>query len=83
MLTTQMYIKGHPLNERDIVFRHIQGKAAREAVLVDFRPIKGSKTSELKARFDIVIGTIPEDPSEDTLQNRDGIPAGDNRNHGN
>jgi hypothetical protein len=30
---------------------------------------------ELKAQFDIVIGTTPEDPSKDITRNRDGIPA--------
>ena len=31
------------------------------SVLVDFKPIKNSKTGELAARFDLVIGWTPED----------------------
>lgn len=75
LLTTQMYIKGHPMNEQDFIFQHIQGKAARGAVLVDFKPIKGSPAGELEAHFDIVIGTTREDPSQDTFRNLDGIPV--------
>ncbi|MHC4269090.1 MAG: dioxygenase family protein [Planctomycetota bacterium] len=75
LLTTQMYIKGHPWNEKDFIFQRIQGKAAREAVLVDFKPTKESDTGELKAHFDIVLGTTPEDISKDINQNQDGIPT--------
>ncbi len=75
LLTTQMYINGHPWNKRDFIFQRIQGKEAREAVLVDFKPIKGSATGELKAQFDIVIGVTPEDPSKDISRNRDGLPV--------
>jgi len=75
LLTTQMYIKGHPWNERDFIFQSIHGKEAREAVLVDFKPIRSSTTGELEAQFDIVIGVTPEDPSKDITRNRDGLPA--------
>ena len=57
--TTQCYIKGHPQNERDGIVRSLQGKA-REAVMVDFTPVKESRIGELAARFDIVMGFTPE-----------------------
>ena len=75
LLTTQMYINGHPWNERDFIFQRIRSKEAREAVLVDFKTIKGSTRGELKAQFDIVIGITPEDPSKDITRNHDGLPA--------
>ena len=59
-LTTQCYIKGDPQNERDGVFRGIPDAKARESVLVDFAPIKSSKTGELAAKFDVVLGLTPE-----------------------
>ena len=65
MLTTQCYVKGEPLNERDGPLQSIRDLKAREMLIVDFQPIKESKISELAANFDIVIGTTPEDPSED------------------
>ena len=59
-LTTQCYIKGHPGNDRDGVFRGIRDPKARESVMVDFDPLEGSKIGELAARFDIVMGFTPE-----------------------
>lgn len=58
--TTQCYIKGEPQNERDFVLRGIKDAKARESVIVDFAPIKGSRAGELAARFDIVLGFTPE-----------------------
>lgn len=57
--TTQCYVKGHPGNERDGVIRGIRDAKARESVIVDFTPIKGSRIGELVARFDIVLGFTP------------------------
>lgn len=60
LLTTQCFIKGHPGNEKDGVWRGIRGEQAREAVAVDFAPLKNSAIGELAARFDIVLGVTPE-----------------------
>jgi protocatechuate 3,4-dioxygenase, beta subunit len=57
--TTQCYIKGHPQNERDGVYRNIRGAKVRESVSIDFAPLKDSKAGELAAQFDIVLGTTP------------------------
>lgn len=66
LLTTQCYIKGHPQNDRDGVLRGIRDAKQRESVLVEFKPIEDSKTGELAARFDIVLGfTPPEAPHDD------------------
>jgi protocatechuate 3,4-dioxygenase beta subunit len=54
--TTQCYVKGEPQNAHDSVLKEIRDPRAREAVIVDFGPIPGSSTSELAARFDIVLG---------------------------
>jgi protocatechuate 3,4-dioxygenase beta subunit len=59
-LTTQMYIKGEPRNERDGVFGQLD-EAGRKAVAVDFKPLDGSKLGELTASFDVVLGVTPED----------------------
>jgi len=57
--TTQCYVKGEPLNERDGVLRGIKDAKARESVIVDFAPIKSSRAGELAAKFDIVLGFTP------------------------
>ena len=36
----------------------------RELVLVDFKPVPGSKIAELSAQFDLVIGRTPADTNE-------------------
>jgi protocatechuate 3,4-dioxygenase beta subunit len=60
LLTTQCYVKGERRNERDGIYRGIRDSKAREAVTVDFAPIKGSRNGELAARFDLVLGFTPE-----------------------
>jgi protocatechuate 3,4-dioxygenase beta subunit len=54
-LITQCYVKGEPENERDGVLRGIKDMKERASVIVDFTPVKSSRSEELAARFDIVI----------------------------
>ncbi len=54
--TTQLYIKGDPGNAKDQVLKALTDAKARESLMSDFLPIKGSKTGDLSARFDIVLG---------------------------
>jgi protocatechuate 3,4-dioxygenase, beta subunit len=56
---TQCYIKGHPQNERDGIYRGIRDNKARESVTIDFKPMKDSKAGELAANFDVVLGVTP------------------------
>lgn len=57
--TTQCYIKGHPGNQRDGIWRGIRNEKARESVTVDFVKVPDSRIGELAARFDIVLGFTP------------------------
>jgi len=61
LLTTQCFVKGHPQNDRDGIFRRIGDAAQRESLLADFQPLEGSRIGELTARFDVVLGSTPED----------------------
>ena len=65
LLTTQLFINGHPQNRRDGIFRAIRDPFDRELVLVDFVPVRGSRIGELSARFDIVIGATPDEERRD------------------
>ena len=58
LLTTQLYVRGHPLNERDGVLRSIRNPQQRASVLVPFLPSQETR-GELAARFDIVLGLTP------------------------
>ncbi len=59
LLTTQCYIKGHPQNLKDGVYRTMKDAKARATVDVEFLPIKGSTIGEVSANFDIVLGLTP------------------------
>jgi protocatechuate 3,4-dioxygenase, beta subunit len=59
LLTTQCYIKGHAGNERDGIFRSLRDAKSRDALLVDFTPLKDSRIGELTAKFNIVLGLTP------------------------
>jgi protocatechuate 3,4-dioxygenase, beta subunit len=59
-LTTQCYVKGHPGNEKDGIWRSVRDEKLRDAITIDFAPIKESKIGELAAKFDIVLGVTPD-----------------------
>ncbi len=61
LLTTQIFVNGHPQNKTDGVLRDVRDPFDRELVLVDFKPMKDSKIGELTAEFDIVVGQTPQD----------------------
>ena len=60
LLTTQCYVKDDPGNEKDGIYRNIRDPKLREAITVDFAPLKNSKIGELAANFDVVLGMTPE-----------------------
>jgi len=55
VFTSQMLVNGHPANARDGVIKALDRRAL-ETLLVDFKPLPGSKLGELTASFDIVLG---------------------------
>lgn len=61
LLTTQCYIKGEPQNKMDFILNKIKDPRVKESLLVPFTPVKGSKTGEVSAKFDIVLGITPHD----------------------
>lgn len=56
-LTTQMYVAGEPLNERDAVLAQIRDPAARARVIVPLDPAPQVEAGALAGTFDIVMGT--------------------------
>ena len=55
-LTTQMYVAGEPLNERDGVLMSVRDPAARARLIVPLRPAPQIEANALAGTFDIVIG---------------------------
>lgn len=60
LLTTQLFNKAEPGNQRDGIWRGIGDDKARALVTRDFVPLKGSRTGELSVNFDLVVGVTPE-----------------------
>lgn len=61
VLSTQCMIKGDARNGKDGLLRRIKNEKARESLIVDFKPLPGSKIGELTANFDIVLGLTPNE----------------------
>lgn len=60
LLVTQCYVKGHPQNEKDGIFRSVsKDPKLRQAIEVEFVPLKDSKIGELAAKWDVVVGLTP------------------------
>ncbi|MCX8138180.1 MAG: protocatechuate 3,4-dioxygenase [Gemmataceae bacterium] len=60
LLTTQLYIQGHPQNERDGIWRSIRDPKQRDNVTRPFEKIPESKIGEWRVHFVIVLGVTPE-----------------------
>ena len=54
--TTQMYVKGHPLNARDGILNSVRDPQARANLIVDLQPAPELETGSLAGNFDIVLG---------------------------
>lgn len=54
--TTQMYIAGEPLNERDGILMSVRDPAARARLLVPLGPALDTEPNALAGTFDIVLG---------------------------
>jgi protocatechuate 3,4-dioxygenase beta subunit len=59
LLTTQIFVSGHPQNERDGVLRSIRDPKERKLLMAEFKPVPDSKIGELAAKFDVVLGRTP------------------------
>lgn len=65
LLTSQIFVAGAEGNKNDGIYREAGDAFQRALVSTDFKPIKDSKTGELAARFDIVLGRTPADADGD------------------
>lgn len=57
--TTQLYVQGHPGNEKDNIWKSLGGPRERALCTVPFKPHRRTGPGELAARFDIVLGATP------------------------
>lgn len=62
LLTTQLFVKGDPGNEKDGIYNAMGDR--KDAVTAEFSPVKDSKIGELAASFEIIVGHTPEEPAQ-------------------
>ena len=68
VFTSQILIKGSPLNQKDGIWRNIKDPAARDSVLAAFNPIKDSPLNELEAEFNVVLGQTAEEHQDGKIR---------------
>lgn len=61
LVTSQLLIRGFPGNARDGVFSAVKDLIDRELLMADFNKVPNSRTGELSAKFDIVLGRTPDE----------------------
>lgn len=74
VFTSQILIKGSPLNQRDGIWRNIKDPKAQASVLAAFNPIKGSPLKELEAEFNVVLGQTAEEHQDGKIRGGIGRP---------
>ncbi len=63
LVTTQIFVRGHSMNNQDGVLSELRDPLDRELVLASFKPLPNSPAAELAAHFDIVVGRTPSEQS--------------------
>jgi protocatechuate 3,4-dioxygenase, beta subunit len=77
IMSTQFLINGHEANERDgLVKRVKERKQLLETILVDFKPLPGSKFNEWTANFDVVLGRTMQEMEDGSFGGGLGKPDG-------
>ena len=56
IMATQALVKGHEANKGDLIVERIKDPKLLETLLVEYRPLPGSRLGELTATFDIHLG---------------------------
>ena len=56
IMATQALVKGHEANKGDLIVERIKDPKLLETLMVEYKPLPGSKLGELAATFDIHLG---------------------------
>ena len=67
IFTTQMLVNGLEANKNDGVVKSLDPQSL-QTLLVDFKPLPGSKMGELAANFDVVLGKTAAELEDGTLR---------------
>ena len=75
IFTSQILIKGDPLNRQDSLYKAIDDPKAQQTVLADFKPVPGCKLGSLAAEFNVILGTTVEENPDGTIKGSIGKPV--------
>ena len=75
IFTSQILVKGEPLNDQDFLYKAIDDPKAKQTVVADFKPVKGCKLGSLAAEFNVVLGTTLEENPDGTIKGSIGKPV--------
>ena len=64
ILTTQLFVKDHPMNEGDSVIRNTARGGDASPLFAEFEPLQGSRIGEYASRFDLVVDPTSEGRSQ-------------------
>jgi protocatechuate 3,4-dioxygenase beta subunit len=76
LLTTQVLVRGHEANAKDMILGGVRDPRSRDTVLVDFKPLPDSKIGELAANFDVIFGHTVKESEDGKLVGGIGKPQG-------
>ncbi|GIX00900.1 MAG: protocatechuate 3,4-dioxygenase subunit beta [Pirellulaceae bacterium] len=68
VLTTQLFVEGHPQNATDGLLRRITDPVQRALIIRPFQPLPDSKLDELTVDFDLILGLTPDETQLDRLE---------------
>jgi len=61
IMATQALVYGHSANADDLITRRIKDPAVLETLMVEYKPLPGSRLGELTANFDIRLGRTAQE----------------------
>jgi protocatechuate 3,4-dioxygenase beta subunit len=61
IMATQALVKGHEANRGDLITERLKDPDLLETLMVEYRPLAGSRLGELTATFDIRLGKTAEE----------------------
>jgi protocatechuate 3,4-dioxygenase beta subunit len=67
IMATQALVKGHEANARDLITQRIKDPQLLDTLLVEYRPLPGSRLGELTANFDIRLGHTAQELDDGTI----------------
>ena len=60
LITSQLYVKGEPLNQKDRIWKSIKDKKAQDSITLDYKPFEDEGIKQFKAHVDVVVGYTPK-----------------------